>query len=113
MENFHINENININENNRYNMNSSFEDDKKEINTKASPNITSILSCNPNLLILSIANWYLTSSFSIVVTYTSGLDDAISIVEYPIGHDSTEHHDQTVNQEDTPIWQWVLSKIPI
>ena len=48
MENFHINENININENNRYNMNSSFEDDKKEINSKASPNITLINGMDNN-----------------------------------------------------------------
>ena len=48
MKNFHINENININENNRYNMNSSFEDDKKEINSKASPNITLINGMDNN-----------------------------------------------------------------
>ena len=42
MENFQINENRDIKENNRYNLNSSFEEDKKESNSKASPNITII-----------------------------------------------------------------------
>ena len=42
MENFQINENHNMYEINRYKLNSSFEEDKKELNSKASPNITLI-----------------------------------------------------------------------